>query len=80
MKPTTDFALLVPMFWDNLNNNVKNPNFSSITNSSIPLNVQLFVSLHIVHIKQRGVAFNTNELPFFPYKLNYLLIFSIVNI
>jgi hypothetical protein len=60
IKPTTDFTLLVPMFWDNLNNDLKNLDFNSIIASSTPLNVQLFLSLHIVHIKQRGIAFHTS--------------------
>ena len=47
-------------------NSPKNVEFSSTTKSSTPWKVQLFPFLQIVHIKQRGTAFQIIELPCLP--------------
>ncbi len=57
--------LLVPRLRDHSNKDLKNEDFSSIAKFSTPLKVQLFLSLHIAHIKHKGAIFQAKELPCF---------------
>ena len=50
------------MMRDHLNKSLTKPNFNSRTVDSLSLKIQLFLSSHIVHIKQRGAAFHAKEL------------------
>lgn len=52
----------MPKMWVHSNNGLKYADFSSITEPSTQFKLQLFISLHMVHTKQRGAEVQTREL------------------
>ena len=53
MNPTTEHASMWPKLQDHSNNDLTNIDFSSMIESFTWLKVQLFHSLHNIHIKQK---------------------------